>query len=50
MDWSAYRTEWAGFPGGKVDQLDATAQALDDVTFGMGASGEAMDLYGRGDA
>ena len=50
MDWSAYRTEWAGFPGGKVDQLDATAQALDDVTFGVGASGEAMDLYGRGDA
>jgi hypothetical protein len=47
MDWSAFRTEWAGFPSGKVDQLDAVAQALDDVTFGRRAEGSGLDLYGR---
>jgi len=47
MDWSDFRTEWAGFPGGKVDQLDAVAQALDDVAFGVQATGEGLDLYGR---
>jgi len=47
MDWSDFRTEWAGWPGGKADQLDAVAQALDDVAFGMNATGEGMDLYGR---
>jgi len=47
VDWSDFRTEWAGFPGGKVDQLDAVAQALDDVAFGVNASGEGLDLYGR---
>jgi hypothetical protein len=49
MDWSAFRTEWAGFPSGKVDQLDAVAQALDDVTFGRRAEGSGLDLYGRDD-
>jgi len=47
MDWSDFRTEWAGFPSGKVDQLDAVAQALSDVNFGARISGEGMDLYGR---
>jgi hypothetical protein len=47
MDWSDFRTEWAGFPGGKVDQLDAVAQALSDVDFGGEIGGEGMDLYGR---
>jgi hypothetical protein len=47
VDWSDFRTEWAGFPSGKVDQLDAVAQALDDVTFGPIGSGEGLDLYGR---
>jgi len=47
MDWSEFRTEWAGFPSGKVDQLDAVAQALTDVNFGARISGEGMDLYGR---
>jgi len=47
MDWSDFRTEWAGFPGGKVDQLDAVAQALDDVTFGTNGKGEGLDIYGR---
>jgi len=49
MDWSDYRTEWAGFPGGKVDQLDAVAQALDNVDFGVDVSPEGLDMYGRGD-
>jgi hypothetical protein len=48
VDWSDFRTEWAGFPGGKVDQLDAVAGALDEVSFGVNATGEGMDLYGRG--
>jgi len=30
-----------------VDQLDAVAQALDDVTFGTNAQGEGLDIYGR---
>ncbi|QAS68835.1 terminase large subunit [Haloferax tailed virus 1] len=47
MDWSDFRTEWAGFPGGKVDQLDAVAQALDDVNFGTNVRGDGLDLYGR---
>ena len=47
VDWSDFRTEWAGFPGGKVDQLDSVAQALDDVTFGGIGVGEGLDLYGR---
>jgi hypothetical protein len=47
MDWSDFRTEWAGWPGGKADQLDAVAQALDDVTFGLQGQGEGLDLYGR---
>lgn len=47
MDWSDFRTEWAGFPGGKVDQLDAVAQALSDVNFGTNVTGEGIDLYGR---
>lgn len=47
MDWSDFRTEWAGFPGGKVDQLDAVAQGLSGVTFGGNVFGEGMDLYGR---
>ena len=47
MDWSDFRTEWAGFPGGKVDQLDAVAQALDGVNFGANVTGEGLDLYGR---
>jgi len=47
VDWSDFRTEWAGFPGGKVDQLDAVAQALDDVTFGGSITGEGLDIYGR---
>ena len=47
VDWSDFRTEWAGFPSGKVDQLDAVAQALDDVTFGPVGSGQGLDLYGR---
>lgn len=47
MDWSDFRTEWAGFPSGKVDQLDAVAQALDDVAFGSTGMGDALDLYGR---
>ena len=47
VDWSDFRTEWAGFPGGKVDQLDAVAQALDDVNFGTNAFGEGLDMYGR---
>jgi len=47
VDWSDFRTEWAGFPSGKVDQLDAVAQALDDVTFGVNAMGEGLDIYGR---
>lgn len=47
MDWSDFRTEWAGFPGGKVDQLDAVAQGLDDVTFGVNATGSGLDIYGR---
>jgi len=50
MDWSDFRTEWAGFPGGKVDQLDAVAQALDDVNFGVNVGAEGVDMYGRGDA
>ena len=47
VDWSDFRTEWAGFPSGKVDQLDSVAQALDDVTFGGIGVGEGLDLYGR---
>ena len=47
VDWSDFRTEWAGFPSGKVDQLDAVAQALDDVTFGPIGSGQGLDLYGQ---
>jgi hypothetical protein len=47
MDWSDFRTEWAGFPGGKVDQLDAVAQALDDCHFGANITGDGLDLYGR---
>jgi len=48
MDWSEFRTEWAGFPSGKVDQLDATAQALDDVNFGANLlETGGLDLYGR---
>jgi len=47
MDWSDFRTEWAGFPGDKVDQLDSLAMALDDVTFGMGGFAEGGDLYER---
>ena len=47
VDWSDFRTEWAGWPGGKVDQLDAVAQALDDVNFGTNAFGEGLDMYGR---
>ena len=47
VDWSDFRTEWAGFPGGKVDQLDAVAQALDDVNFGTNVFGEGLDMYGR---
>lgn len=50
MDWSAFRTEWAGFPSGKVDQLDATAGALDAVNFGVEIGAEGMDMYGRGDS
>jgi hypothetical protein len=47
MDWSDFRTEWAGFPSGKVDQLDAVAQALSDVTFGRRAEEGGLDIYGR---
>ena len=47
MDWSDFRTEWAGFPGDKVDQLDSLAMALDDVTFGMGGFAEGGELYER---
>jgi hypothetical protein len=47
MDWSDFRTEWAGWPGGKADQLDAVAQALSDVNFGARVTGEGIDLYGR---
>ena len=28
-------------------QLDAVAQALDDVNFGTNAFGEGLDMYGR---
>jgi len=49
VDWSDFRTEWAGFPGGKVDQLDAVAGALDAVDFGAGVIGDGMDLYDRGE-
>ncbi len=47
MDWSDYRTEWAGFPGDKVDQLDATAMALDECNFGVSIDAEGMDMYGQ---
>ncbi|AFH22779.1 terminase large subunit [environmental Halophage eHP-34] len=48
MDWSDFRTEWAGFPSGKVDQLDATAMALDGCNFGVNVNTEGgMDMYGR---
>jgi hypothetical protein len=48
VDWSDFRTEWAGFPGGKVDQLDATAMALEDMHFGKQLFNEGgMDLYDR---
>jgi hypothetical protein len=47
MDWSDFRTEWAGFPSGKVDQLDATAMALDEMRFGAQITGGSVDLYGR---
>jgi len=50
MDWSDYRTEWAGFPGGKVDQLDAVAQALENVNFGVDVTAEGIDMYGRGES
>jgi hypothetical protein len=50
MDWSGFRTEWAGFPSGKVDQLDAVAQALSRVSFGTMPGVEATDMYDRGDA
>jgi len=47
MDWSDFRTEWAGFPSGKVDQLDSLAMALDDVSFGAGGLIEGGELYER---
>lgn len=47
MDWSDFRTEWAGFPGGKVDQLDSVAQALEACNFGLNITGDGLDLYGR---
>jgi len=48
VDWSDFRTEWAGFPSGKVDQLDATAMALDACNFGVDVNQEGgMDMYGR---
>jgi hypothetical protein len=48
MDWSEYRTEWAGFPSGKVDQLDAVAQGLDRVSLTSMPGVEATDMYDRG--
>jgi hypothetical protein len=48
MDWSDFRTEWAGFPDGKVDQLDAVAQALDNISFSSSPGAETLDMYGRG--
>ncbi len=47
MDWSAFRTEWSGFPSGKVDQLDAVAQGLDQVRFGKMPGVDAIDMYDR---
>ena len=48
VDWSDFRTEWAGFPGADHDDmLDAVEMALQDVNFGGMIGGEGMDLYGR---
>lgn len=48
VDWSDFRTEWAGWPNGKHDdQLDAVAGALKNVNFGGGYSMQAGDLYER---
>ena len=48
VDWSNFRTEWAGFPGADHDDmLDAVEMALQDVNFGGVGAGEGMDLYGR---
>jgi hypothetical protein len=48
MNWSDFRTEWAGFPDGKVDQLDAVAQALDNISFSSSPGAQTLDMYGRG--
>jgi len=47
MDWSDFKTEWAGFPGDHDDQLDAVAMALDNVAFGRNILAEADDMYSR---
>ncbi len=47
MQWSDFKTEWAGFPGDHDDQLDAVAMALDNVTFGRNILAEADDMYSR---
>jgi Terminase-like family. len=48
MDWSAFKTEWAGFPSGKVDQLDSVAQALDSISFAASPGASGLDMYDRG--
>lgn len=48
VDWSDFRTEWAGFPNSDHDdQLDALEMALRNVDFGGRLTMVADDAYGR---
>lgn len=49
VSWTDFRSEWAGFPKGHDDQLDALWMALDPVNFGIEFLAEGTDMYERRD-